>query len=105
MATENFGVTLLHSRRPFDARDTADEPELSGAGVVAKLRQRPVQFSEALATDVRAHLEQLLQSPHFDGSARSREFLRYVVDEVLAGRAGYLKQATIAVEVFGRQPD
>src|SRR5678815_4080595 len=44
-------------------------------------------------------------SPHFDGSTRSREFLRYVVDEVLAGRAAYLKQAAIAVEVFGRKPD
>jgi adenylate cyclase len=105
MATENLGVTLLHGRRPFDAGDTADEPELPGPGVIAKLRQRPVQLPASRVADVRAHLELLLHSPHFDGSARSREFLRYVVDEVLAGRAGYLKQSTIAVEVFGRRPD
>jgi len=54
---------------------------------------------------VRAHLERVLHSPHFDGSTRSREFLRYVVEEVLAGRSAYLKQAAIAVEVFGRNPD
>jgi adenylate cyclase len=105
MATETLGVTLLHGRRPFDGRDPPDEPELSGPGMLAKLRQRPAPLPEALVTSVRLHLEQLLHSPHFDGSARSREFLRYVVDEVLAGRAGYLKQATIAVEVFGRRPD
>lgn len=105
MATENFGVTLLHSRLPFEGRDTVEEPEIPGPGVVTRLRQRPAQLPAPLVADVRAHLERLLQSPHFDGSARSREFLRYVVDEVLAGRAGYLKQATIAVEVFGRRPD
>ena len=105
MATENLGVTMLQGRRPFDGREAMDEPELSGAGVMSRLRQRTGQLPEPLVADVRAHLDQLLHSPHFDGSARSREFLRYVVDEVLAGRAGYLKQATIAVEVFGRRPD
>jgi adenylate cyclase len=102
MATENLGIALLHSRRAFDAGDAT---ESSMPGQVSRHRQRPGQLPEPFAQEVRAHLDHLLHSPHFDGSARSREFLSYVVGEVLAGRAGYLKQATIAVEVFGRRPD
>jgi adenylate cyclase len=52
---------------------------------------------------VREHLEQLLESPQFDGSARSRDFLTFVVSEVLAGRGDRLNQASIAATVFGRQ--
>ena len=102
MATETHGITLLQARRSFDVGDAS---ELPGPGPLAKARQRPGQLPEPFAAEVRSHLEHLLHSPHFDGSARSREFLRYVVDEVLGGRAAYLKQATIAVEVFGRRPD
>jgi adenylate cyclase len=54
---------------------------------------------------VRRHLEALLQSEHFDASSRSREFLAYVVEEVLAGRDSDLSQASIAIAVFGRRPD
>ena len=52
---------------------------------------------------VREHVEHLFNSPEFDGSTRSREFLRFVVDEVLAGRAERLNQAAIASAVFGRK--
>jgi hypothetical protein len=51
---------------------------------------------------VRHHLAGLLASPHFDAGSRSRCFLRYVVDEVLAGRGPSLNQAAIAISVFGR---
>jgi tetratricopeptide (TPR) repeat protein len=101
--TENHGLTHLEARLlPMTADD---EPvQMTGSGTLARLRQHlPADHPQARV--VHAHLERLLQSPHFDGSARSREFLRFVVDEVLAGRAAYLKQATIAVEVFGRSPD
>ena len=54
---------------------------------------------------VREHVGQLLNSPHFDASVRSRQFLAYVVDETLAGRADQLSQASIAVAVFGRRGD
>ena len=65
------------------------------------IRQLPSPWCRRCAPQ----LDRVLRSPHFDGSTRSREFLRYVVEEVLAGRAAYLKQAAIAVEVFGRKPD
>jgi adenylate cyclase len=76
-----------------------------GSSAVSRLRQADDRLSEPDARIVRSHLDRVLRSPHFDGSTRSREFLHYVVEEVLAGRAAYLKQAAIAVEVFGRQPD
>lgn len=103
MAIENQGLTPSQPRRLFLAADS-DGVEISG-NAVTRLRQGVSPSPGSEAQTVRSHLERLLRSPHFDGSTRSREFLRYVVDEVLAGRAAYLKQAAIAVEVFGRKPD
>ncbi len=54
---------------------------------------------------VRRHLEQLLLSPDFDASRRSRDFLCFVVEEALAGRGEELTQATLATRVFGRKDD
>src|SRR4030095_4580741 len=73
--------------------------------VISRLRHCDAPLPDSLAQSVRSHLERILRSGHFDASTRSREFLQYVVQEVLAGRAAYLKQAAIAVEVFGRKPD
>ena len=61
-----------------------------------------MQARSNIEASVRHHLADLLASPHFDASSRSREFLRYVVDEVLAGRGAALNQAAIAINVFGR---
>ena len=52
----------------------------------------------------REELERVLASAEFDASDRLRSFLRFVVEEALAGRAERLKAYTIAVEVFGRDP-
>ena len=52
--------------------------------------------------DIRAELERLLASPDLQASARRRAFLRYVVEETLAGRADRLKGYTVAVSVFAR---
>lgn len=49
-----------------------------------------------------AVLDALLQSPDFRASDRNRRFLRFVVEETLAGRADRIKAFTIAVDVFGR---
>jgi TolB-like protein len=104
MAIENHGITRLPPRKVFlDGSD--DEISVSGNALVSRLRQAEAPLADELVQAVRAHLDRVLRSPHFDGSARSREFLQFVVEEVLAGRAAYLKQASIAVEVFGRKPD
>lgn len=64
--------------------------------LAATLRQPPSQ------DDIRAQLERVLTSPEFAVPARGCAFLRYVVEETLAGRAARIKGYTIAVEVFGR---
>ncbi len=49
-------------------------------------------------------LEVILSSYHFRGSKRYPAFLKYVVDAALDNRAGDLKERTLGVEVFGRDP-
>jgi adenylate cyclase len=50
-------------------------------------------------------LGRILHSDAFDASARNRTFLRYVVDETLAGRSEYIKGYTVAQQVFQRDAD
>jgi adenylate cyclase len=51
---------------------------------------------------VRRELERVLASPDFVASDRLKKFLRFVVDEALAGRGDRLHAYPIAVEVLGR---
>jgi TolB-like protein len=51
---------------------------------------------------IRAQLERILASGAFDASRRNRGFLRFVVEETLAGRGDRLKAYTIATSVLGR---
>ncbi len=52
--------------------------------------------------DVLSELERMLSSPGLPASERRRTFLRFIVEETLAGRAERLKGYTIALAVFGR---
>jgi adenylate cyclase len=54
---------------------------------------------------VHAELERILSSRCFEQAARSSKFLRYVVEQTLAGQGDRLKGYTIAIEVFGRSQD
>jgi adenylate cyclase len=54
---------------------------------------------------VRAQLERMLGHAEFQATDKMREFLRFVVEETLAGNARQLKGFTIAVAVFGRDQD
>lgn len=58
--------------------------------------------SQPSAEDVRAQLERLVTSPDFDAPARARRFLRYIVEETLAGRAERIKAYSVGTEVFER---
>jgi adenylate cyclase len=51
---------------------------------------------------IREQLQRLLQSELFDHSDRHSRFLRYVVEETLAGRADRLNGFLVGVEVFDR---
>jgi len=56
------------------------------------------------AEQVRTHLEKILASKGFVEAGRLGPFLRFLVDETLAGRAQQLKETVIGVEVFQRAP-
>src|SRR5262249_39217429 len=70
---------------------------------VAVLHARP--HTPSFQHAVREHLGHVFSSPQFDGSARTREFLQFVVEEALAGRGADLNQTTIATTVFHRTGD
>jgi len=55
--------------------------------------------------EVEAQLNRLLASESFSGAVRSQDFLRFVVDEVLAGREERIHGTTIGMEVFERPHD
>lgn len=54
------------------------------------------------AEEIRAELDRILSGREFPGTGRAAAFLRYVVEETLAGRANRIKGYSIAIEVFGR---
>ena len=54
---------------------------------------------------VRDELERVLSSGEFARSERVSRFLRFLVEQHLAGRESELKESLIAVELFGRRPD
>lgn len=51
---------------------------------------------------VRAQLSQILRSSGFVHARRMRQFLEFVVEETLAGRAHQLCEYSIGISVFGR---
>jgi adenylate cyclase len=58
---------------------------------------------EAIPSDlVQIELERIIASSAFDASLRNRAFLRFVVEETLAGRGDRIKAYTIGTSVFGR---
>jgi adenylate cyclase len=61
--------------------------------------------SEPAAAEVRQQLERVLSHRDFEASDRLHAFLRFIVEQTLAGRGHRLKAYTVAVEVFGRPAD
>jgi Tol biopolymer transport system component len=59
----------------------------------------------AKPAEVQAQLERILASSVFSTSARSAQFLRFCVEQSLRGNHDQIKESTVAVEVFGRDPD
>jgi hypothetical protein len=69
--------------------------------------QAATQWKPATAEEREAvlqELEAILSSYHFRGSKRYPALLRYVVAAALDDRLGDLKERTLGVEVFGRDP-
>lgn len=64
-----------------------------------------VLYSEEQKAVVLRQLDRLLGDSHLSHSKRFPSFLRFIVQEDLEGRGDQLKERTIGVEVFGRDPD
>jgi len=56
----------------------------------------------ASAAQVRDELARILNSQEFRSSNRSKEFLKYVVENTIAGHGDALKERTIGIDVYGR---
>jgi hypothetical protein len=84
--------------RPRSTEVVLSRPNAHGAGNVALL-------SDSERDAVRSQLERILASSVFRSSKRYSSLLRYVVEGTLEGRADYLKERTIGVDVFGRVSD
>ena len=56
------------------------------------------------AVEVREQLRRLVAHPLFTNSKRYPVLLKYIVEQTLLGSAGALKERTIGVEAFGREP-
>ena len=54
------------------------------------------------STEIRAELEQVIASPEFSKSPQLAHFIKFVVEETLAGRGDRIKAYTIAADALGR---
>jgi hypothetical protein len=63
----------------------------------------PFTEEEKLAT--KEQLERLLANPFFSHSRRFPSFLRFIVSHTLSEQTDLLKERTLGVEIFGKDPD
>jgi len=64
----------------------------------------PVSWLNAPKTEVLAELQQILESHHFHSSKKCSRFLKHIVEAAISGRFDCLKERTLGVDVFGREP-
>ncbi len=69
------------------------------------LRRSPSNKEEPSRTEVLKQLERIANSPLFRNSKRYPAFLRYTVEQTLAGQTDLLKERTLGMQVFGRVSD
>lgn len=66
---------------------------------------RHVAFNESERDAIREQLERMLANPLFKNSRRYPNLLRYLVERTLEGEQEQLRERTLGVEVFGREPN
>ncbi len=69
------------------------------------MREEQLVIEEPGAEAVRDELDRLLASSFFSHSRRFPNFLRFVVEHTLAGDIDNIKERTLGIEIFGRDPD
>ncbi len=68
-------------------------------------RPTAMKIDERQASAVRAQLDRCLRSKHLCAAPLLTRFLRFVVEQTLAGQADLLNERAIAVHVFGEKQD
>src|ERR1700723_4607507 len=93
--TTESAAMVASVKRPRATMQSLSQPEreLSGATLTSR------------ATLVREQLNRLLAHPLFTNSKRYPVLLAYTVEQSLLGNAGELKERTMGVEAFGREPN
>ena len=64
-----------------------------------------VKLSPEAKNAINEQLDRLLASPYFSHSKRFPTFLRFVVEQTLAGDADDIKERTLGIEIFGKEAD
>lgn len=87
-------------------------PQITPSGIAAYLTSdretgsdQRADGTEPSSGEIRQQLDRIIESSAFATSQRNRRFLRYVVEETLAGRADRIKAYSVATVVFGRDQD
>lgn len=70
---------------------------------------RTIELAKIATTEedialIQRHVKEVIEGSAFKGSQRSGQFLKYIVDQALAGHFEALKERVIGVELFGRIP-
>jgi hypothetical protein len=60
--------------------------------------------TEQNVASLQTHLKEIIDGAAFKGSHRSGQFLKYIVDQAIAGRFEALRERAIGIELFGRSP-
>src|SRR5215467_8553998 len=64
---------------------------------------RPARQADSISSgEIRAELQRILASGIFATADRMKRFLRFIVDETLAGKGDDLKESSLGIEVYDR---
>ena len=69
------------------------------------MRLQANKSAHAHHDEISHQLDSMLASPNFTATPQQTAFLKYVVNQTLAGNADRIKGYTVATEVFGRGPE
>ncbi len=77
--------------------------------ITAPTDPRTSEIGKILETEkdielLQQHLKEVIEGAAFKASQRSGQFLKYIVDQAIAGHFESLKERVIGIELFGRSP-
>jgi adenylate cyclase len=104
IAPERIAITRT-AAVPRVAKESPRTEERADRAVPGTLRLVAPAVDQPPAHVALEQLERVLASGDFDGTPRSRAFLRFIVEETLGGRQEGLTQSILARHVFGRRED